>query len=191
MEAYTYGFMNTLLYDSFRPEKGFIVSPQSSETNGQVDFLVLKNGKAWAVVESKAEKGAYSLTNLYSQAINYAEFNFNSELYYIIVNKGTYISFGIYSADFHSSNKINKFIFFDGYIGLEADKNLYVKPVPQKKTMELQHRLYKISSSRDVEQNRCVGSILGYMAKNKIDLSKLDWGPKHETDSEGFISKKQ
>lgn len=186
-EAYTYGFINTLLSNFFRPEKGFIVVAQSSETDGNVDFLLKRNGKAWAVVKSKAKGAKYFLTQLYTQALNYAEFNHNSELCYVIVNKGTYISFGIYTADFHSMNKINKFVFFDGYLGLESDN---VKPVPQRKPIELQHRLYKITNSGNIEQNRCVSNILEYMARNKIDLSKLDWGPKHKTEYNGGILKK-
>nr|YP_009681533.1 hypothetical protein [Pseudocercospora fijiensis]QDO71954.1 hypothetical protein [Pseudocercospora fijiensis] len=189
LEAYTYGFMNSLLTEYFALKKGYVVVPQSKETEGEVDFLVKRFGKTVGVVESKALKGKYSFTDLYTQAIRYANNNFNFKPIYAIVNKGPYISFGIYYQDFHSSNSIIKYTFFDGYIGLEADKNLKVRPVPQKNSVELHHKLYKLSSNVnnfDIEQNRCVSSILEYMERNEnIDLSKLDWGGKKGTTWDG------
>jgi hypothetical protein len=44
-EAYTYGFMNCILHKYFPLDKGFIVVPQSSETQGQPDFLIKRYGK--------------------------------------------------------------------------------------------------------------------------------------------------
>lgn len=44
-EAYTYGFMNCLLQKYFPLNKGFMVVPQSSHTQGQPDFIVKKYGR--------------------------------------------------------------------------------------------------------------------------------------------------
>jgi hypothetical protein len=44
-ETYTYGFMNSLLNKYFPLDKGFIVVPQSSETQGQPDFIVKCRGE--------------------------------------------------------------------------------------------------------------------------------------------------
>jgi hypothetical protein len=155
-------------------------------------ILYLKRlGVVWAVVESKVLKGEYSWTDLYTQATEYANRNENSEVCYVITNKGTYISFGIFSEDFHSRNDYNKKLTFtDGYIGLEADTEFNVKPVPQRNTFQPQHRLYQLYNS-DMHQKRSVCSILQYMADNEIHLSNLNWGGKFETYEDGGIRRKK
>jgi len=41
IEAYTYGWMNSILSHIFKAENGFLVEPQSKEAaDGEVDFLV-------------------------------------------------------------------------------------------------------------------------------------------------------
>ena len=190
-ESLTYGFMNTLLVEYFNRDKGFIVVPQSTQTKGQVDYIVKRYGRVWAVVESKALSGNYSWTDLYTQATEYANRNDHYDYCYVITNKGTFISFGIFSSDFHSMNGFNKkFTFVDGYIGLEADTNFNVKPVPQRNTIQPQHMMYKLTYS-NMHQNRSVCSILEYMADNKINLSTLNWGGKIGTDYDGGIIKKK
>lgn len=77
-------------------------------------------------------------------------------------------------------------LFFNGYIGLEADRNFKVKPLPQKDTFQPQHRLYKLTYS-DVHQNRSTCSILQYMVDNNINLSTLDWGGRKKTDFDGSL----
>jgi hypothetical protein len=119
-------------------------------------------------------KGKYSFTHLYSQVITYAEHTYNPELCYTIVNKARYISFGIYSQDFHSRNGYKKFVLFHGYIGLESDKDFNVKPIPKKNTINLQHRLYKLSDSGNVEQNRCALSIIGFMGEHEASVRNLN-----------------
>ena len=191
IESFTYGFMDCLLHEYFTRQNGFIIVPQSNQTNGQVDFIVKRYGRVWAVVESKSLAGKYSLTDLYTQVTDYADKNHHFEYCYVIANKGTFISFGIFSQDFHSMNGYTrKLTFFDGYIGLEADTNFNVKPVPQKNTVGPQHRMYSLTH-KNMHQNRSVCSILQYMADNGIDLSTLDWGSKFKTDFEGSISKRK
>lgn len=191
IEAFTYGFMNSLLNEYFTRDKGFIIVPQSSQTEGQVDYIVKRYGKVWAIVESKALHGKYSWTDLYTQATEYANRNHHYEYSYVITNKGTYISFGIFSSDFHSMNGFNKKLtFVDGYIGLEADTNFNIKPVPKRNTIQPQHRLYKLTYS-NMHQNRSVCSILQYMADKGIDLSTLNWGGKFGTDYDGGIIEKK
>ena len=142
-ETYTYGFMNSLLNKYFPLDKGFIVVPQSSETQGQPDFIVKYRGEVWAVVESKALNGKYSWTDIYTQATEYANRNHPSEVCYVITNKGTYISFGKFTQDFHSMNGYHKTYLYWWIYRLEADTNFSVKPVPQRNTIQPQHRLYQ------------------------------------------------
>jgi hypothetical protein len=166
-----------------------MVVPQSSHTQGQPDFIVKKYGRVWAVVESKALDGNYSWTDLYTQATEYANRNDHFDFCYVITNKGTYISFGIFTQDFHSMNGYTKKLTFtDGYIGLEANTKFNVKPVPQRNTFQPQHRLYQLYNS-DMHQKRSVCSILQYMADNEIDLSTLNWGGKFGTVYDGGIIK--
>ena len=166
----------TVYFKNFPLHKGFMVVPQSSHTQGQPDFIVKRYGMVWAVVESKALDGNYSWTDLYTQATEYANRNDHFEVCYVITNKGTYISFGIFTQDFHSKNGYSKKLTFtDGYLGLEADTRFNVKPVPQRNTIQPQHRLYQLYNS-DMHQKRSVCSILQYMADNNIDLSTLNWG---------------
>jgi hypothetical protein len=190
-EAYTYGFMNCLLNKYFPYDKGFIVVPQGTQTEGQPGFIIKRNGEVWAVVESKALRGEYSWTDLYTQAIEYANRNHHSDVCHVITNKGTFIFFGIFSQDFHSMNGCNKKLTFtDGYIGLEADTNFNVQPLPQRNTFQPQHRLYQLYNS-DMHQKRSVCSILQHMADNDIHLSTLNWGGKFETAEDGGIIKKK
>lgn len=173
---YTYGFVNALLSHFFTIDKDYIVVPQSGETVGEVDFLVKKGGTTCAVVESKALKSNYSLTHLYSQAIQYAEHNHHIEDCYVIAFKGNFLSFGIYYPDFHSSNLDffrKKYACFDGYLGLETDNQLNVRPMPQKDSVELQHRVYRLGN-RDDYQNRSICEVFKYMAENQINLSSLN-----------------
>lgn len=136
-------------------------------------------------------EGNYSLTDLYNQAIEYANTNVHSTQVYIIINKGPYISFGLYSHDFHITNNnkfSNKYNLFDGCIGLETDENFNVKVVPQFDTINLQHKLYKLSHDAE-NKNQLVASsaILKYTYLNNPDVSKLNWGDGKYTDSHGGI----
>lgn len=95
------------------------------------------------VIESKTlDAKNHPFTHLYAQATEYANTNKSFEHVFIIVNKGDYISFALYVQDFHSLNKFKrKGILFDGYIGLQVDKDLNVKPVPQLNVFEPQDKL--------------------------------------------------
>lgn len=188
-ESYTYGFMNMLLTYFFRAENGYIVSPQSKQTGGQVDFVVKRNNQVICVVESKglAAKN-YPLTHLYAQVTEYANTNHSLDHVFTIVNKGPFISFGIYIQDFHTINNFKrKCIFFDGYIGLQVDKNLSVKPVPQINVFAPNHKLYKAGDS--FEQNKSIYTCLEYIEhhSNDIHAKFLDFGAKCIVDEEGGI----
>jgi len=192
IESYTYGYMNALLNKIFKLKDGYIVSPQSQETDGMVDFLIKKNNSVICVVESKAEKGKYSYTDLYGQATEYCNTNHSNDDCFIIVNKGPYMSFGVFIQDFHTVNKFDrKFLPFDGYIGLQVNANLEVKPVPQQNTFELQHKLYKADHS--YEQNKSIYQSLNFIisnsAKGQVDLSSLDFGDRYLIDSNGYLNK--
>ena len=77
---------------------------------------------------------------------------------FTIVNKGAFISFGIYIQDFHTINNFNKKrILFNGYIGLQVYKNLDVKPIQQTNVFELKHKLYKAGLS--CEQDKSIYSV--------------------------------
>ncbi|WP_431999073.1 hypothetical protein [Streptomyces fungicidicus] len=190
LESFTYGFMNTLLNKFFREEDGYIVVPQSKETEGEVDFLLKKDGKVVAIVESKAYRGNYSLTHLYAQAIQYAETNHHSKDVFIIVNKGRFISFGQYTRYFHSSNNLgSKNFFFDGYIGYEMDKDLKIYPIPQRNTFHPQHKMYKLgrSNEHNLAIYRCLQHIRSF--NGKPNNARLYFGPDYKVDWEGHISK--
>ena len=188
-ESYTYGFMNMLLTSFFKAEEGYIVSPQSKQTGGQVDFVVKRKDQVICVIESKAlDATNYPLTHLYAQATEYANTNHSLDNVFTIVNKGPFISFGIYIQDFHFVNKFyRKSTLFDGYIGLQVNKNLDVKPIPQINVFEPQHKLYKAGDS--YEQNKSIYTCLEYIkhhSKN-IHAEFLDFGPKCTINEEGGI----
>ena len=104
-ESFTYGFMNMLLNSYFKAEDGYIVVPQSKQVTGEIYFLVKKKlGKIVVVIESKAADGHYSAGKTYIQGIEYANTNWTSESVFIIVNKGEFISIGLYVQDFHTIN---------------------------------------------------------------------------------------
>jgi len=167
-EAHTYGVMNTLLASYFPLREGFVVVPQSVETDGEVDFLIKHMGVIRCVVECKSEKGGYSLTQAYSQGIQYANNNRHVDDCYVIINKGPFISVGAFIQDYHSSHPdgsySNKAIMFDGYIGLEVGPT-GVKPVGQKNTIYPQHKLYKMGTS---EENSDILSLLLHVKNNNI-----------------------
>lgn len=179
LECHTYGFITNLLVDEFRMKnKEFTIVPQSGSVDGAVDFLLKKKGNIHAIIESKSLKGKYSLTELYFQAIEYANTNHDTTDVYVIINKGPYISFGLYSSDFHSANASkfhNKFHLFDGYVGLETDNNFRVKPVAQYDTVNVQHKLYKLNDDpEDRNQLIACSAILSHIRLNNPDISKLD-----------------
>ena len=100
------------------------------------------------------------------------------------------MTFGLYEEDFHYNNGFRlKHIAFDGYIGLQVDKNLEVKPVLQKNSFEPQHRIYKAGSSG--EQNICIEIILSYIdnqIKNgDITSQSLDFGSDFKVNPDGFV----
>ena len=111
------------------------ISPQSKETKGEADFIVKKDGRIRIIVEYKAKNmDGYSFSELYNQAISYAEFNHYDEIVYIIINKGLYISFCIYMPDWQSDNNFTrKTTFYDGYIVLYIGSHGGVYPVGKKK----------------------------------------------------------
>lgn len=165
--------------------------PQSKELEGEVDFLIKKDGEVIAIIESKAYKGNYSFTHLYAQAIQYADTNHHNEDVFVIINKGRYISFGQYVRDFHTVNDFyKKGTFFDGYIGYEMDKNLKVYPIPQKNTFNPQHKLYEIgmSSEQNLGIYRCLQFIRSF--NGRPSPSDLDFGSKYEVDGDGLINTK-
>jgi len=60
---------------------------------------------------------------------------FKHEYSICILNQGTRLTAGIFIPGLHSKlGFINKSVFFDGYLGLTADKNLKVSIVEQKDT---------------------------------------------------------
>lgn len=111
---------------------------------------------------------------------------------FIIVNKGPYMSFGVFILDFHTVNKFDrKFLPFDGYIGLQVNANLQVEPVPQQNTFELQHKSYKANHS--YEQNKSIyeslNFIISHSAKGQVDIGSLDFGHRYTIDSSGSLNK--
>ena len=189
-ESVTYGFMNMLLTYYFNTDDGYIVAPQSKETSGEADFVVKKDGYVVCVVESKAlDAKNYPFTHLYAQAVEYANTNHGYENVFVIVNKGDYISFGMYVPDFHSSNNFKmKSTLFDGYIGLQVNSNLRVKPVPQLNVFEPQHKLYR--AGHGIEQNKSIYTLLDYVKKKTIkgiDPRILDFRPHVIDDSGGLF----
>ena len=109
---------------------------------------------------------------------------------FTIVNKGPFISFGIYIQDFHTINDFNrKSILFDGYIGLQVDKNLDVKPIQQINVFEPQDKLYKAGDS--YEQNKSIYTCLEYIKHHSEDIHAkfLDFGHKCIVNEEGKIDK--
>ena len=190
-EYITYGWMNVWLTAVFKAEDGYIVVPQSKDTLGEPDFIILLNGEVIGIAESKA-KDNYSWTELYAQDINYADKNINTENVFIIANKGLYISFGVYIQDWHTINSFSrKGTFFDGYLGLQVHPDGTVKPVPQHNVFPLQHRLYK--AHEDIEQDNSITTLLNYLVnlKNNVDPSNLDFGPDYTCDSDGKLWKKK
>lgn len=190
-ESLTYGYMNTLLTDFFKASDGYIVCPQSRKAAGQADFIIKKDGCVVCVVESKAlDAKAYPFTSLYAQPTEYANTNDSITNVFLIVNKGDYLSFGVYLEDFHTMKKFKrKSILFDGYIGLQVHKDLSVKPVPQLNVFEPQHKLYKASHS--LQQNKSIYTSLEYMKKiskdKRIDPRSLDFCTQKLDDMGGII----
>jgi len=192
-EYVTYGWMNTWLTTVFKAEGkvGYIIVPQSRDTLGEPDFIILLNGKVIGIVEAKA-KDNYSWTELYAQDISYADKNNDTENVFIIANKGLYISFGVYIPDWHTINSFSrKGTFFDGYLGLQVHPDGTVKPVPQHNVFAPQHRLYK--AHEDIEQDSSITTLFNYLVnlKDNVDPSNLDFGPDYTCDSDGKLSKKK
>ena len=186
-ESYTYGFMNMLLTEHFKVSNGYVVSPQSKQVDGAVDFIVKKHGEVIAVVESKAlDAKNYPFTHLYAQATEYANTNHSLSTVFVIVNKGRYISFGQYVEDFHSANHFKKkCTLFDGYIGLQVHNDLSVKPVPQLNVFEPQHKLYKAGHSR--EQNKSIDTCIKYIKNNTpVRSDSIDFG-NYKLDHAGHL----
>lgn len=65
-----------------------------------------------------------------------------------------------------------------------------VKPVPQKNTFELQHKLYKAGHSYEQNQSiyQCLNFIISQTTKGEI-WHKLDFGHKYSIDANGFLNK--
>ena len=191
IESYTYGFMNTLLTNLFKVQDGYIVSPQSKQVDGEADFLVSYKGKVVVVVESNALNGKYTGTAAHIQAVEYANTNKRFASVFVVVNKGEYISIGLYVEDFHNINRLKKkSTFFDGFIGLEVNNNLNVKPMQQLNIFYPQLRFYKAWDNK--EHNACIYTLFDFM-KNQIDKGGpnaqcLDFGPKFLVDrSDGAV----
>ena len=186
-ESLTYGYMNRILTTYFADADGYLVVPQGRLTQGEPDFIVKRHGRVAGIVESKALEGQYSFTDTYMQATEYANRNHHEEQVWVVIMKGPYASFGIFIPDFHSKNGFNtKFTFFDGYVGLQVDKTYKVLPIPQRNTIELQHRLYKFNNNNDAEQNICMHTLLKHLSDRGVDVKSLDWG-NHNVDSDGDI----
>lgn len=81
---------------------------------------------------------------------------------------------------------MKKHTYFDGYLGLECDENLNVKPVAHKHLLVTQHRIY-VLETKDVKQNTSTSKILEYISNNYIYLSKLNGGQKKSVDEDGQV----
>lgn len=188
-ETYTSGWMNTILTDIFNYKEKYIVHPQDSTIRdaGLPDFVVKKGGDIVVIVESKARDN-YSLTELYAQVIAYAD-RIGSDLdCFIICNKGTFLSFGYYSTDWHHDNKFyRKGVFFDGFLAIQVHSDGSIKPVPQTNDFSPDHRLYKLDHGP--AQDSSITAILKYMRdqKGQIDLTDLDFGSRIRSEPDGVL----
>ena len=187
MESPTYGYLNELLHDIFNVNDGYMIDPQSERTNGIVDFTIEKDGDIICVIEAKSLNGNYSFTQLYTQAIEYANANISCVNVHVIVMKGDLLSFGMYIQDFHTTNSFcKKSILFDGYLGVQVHKDLSVQVVPQMNVWEPQHKLYWAGHNN--EQNTSIYRCLEEIRRVNKNIDprniKLDG---HELDLQAAI----
>ena len=188
---YTPGFMNMLFTYFFKAEEGYILSPQKKQTGGQVDFFVKRKDVVICLIESKGLNARnYPLTHLFAPVTEYANTNhsLDTNIFFTIANKGPFISFGMYIQDFHCVNNLDvKSILFDGYIGLQVDKNWGVKPTQQINVFEPNHILYKAGDS--YEQNKSIYRCIEFIKHHseEIHAKLLGLGPKRITNEEDGI----
>ena len=202
-EQYVYGFMNTLLTQLLPFKDGFIISPQgpldkwTCSGSPAPDFVIKRHGTVVGIAESKAlDSKNYTLRDLYEQAIHYAMRDLNETTigHFIIINKGPYISVGYHYNNLHSINEwYKKGVYYDGYIGLQVDKDLSVKPVPQRNVFEPQHKLYKVgySNEHDISIYKLFEFIKSYTKQGKImGPELLDFGDEYIVLPDGRIMSK-
>lgn len=132
---------NNLLFNHFKPEKGFLISPEERDKYGTIVDLAVRNGlkklnpsrNNLVILEAKSQSGD-PWHKLMAQGMEYSRNTYigRGKSCFFIALKGTYIAFFVVDPKFHYENQ---FIFkgedSHGLIGLVCYKGK-VQPLPQK-----------------------------------------------------------